>query len=84
MEDLCLYYWVPLAPGFGSLFGKGLQVNAQPRPYSRVPREKVLQMDAIQRLYRRVKRKKKKNFRDKPMCYFDIMNWIKELKIKKI
>ena len=46
----------------GSLFGKGLQSDAQQRPYSRVPRGKGLQVDAQQR---RVK--KKKNFRNKPI-----------------
>ena len=30
------------APLLGSLFGKGLQVDAQQRPYSRVPRGKGL------------------------------------------
>ena len=43
------------APVLGSLFGKGLQVDAQQRPYSRVPRGKGLQVDAQQR---RVKHKK--------------------------
>ena len=36
-------------------------------------------MDAQQRPYRRVK---KLNFHNKPMSNFDIMNWVKELKIK--
>ena len=45
-------------------------------------------MDAQQRPYRRVlrvkkKKNKQKNFRNKPMSNFDIMNWVKELKIKK-
>ena len=66
------------APVLGSLFGKGLQVDAQ----QRVPRGKGLQVDAQQRPYRRVPRVKKKNFRNKLMFNFDIMNWVKELKIK--
>ena len=37
------------APVFGSLFGRGLQVDAQQRPYRRVPRGKGLQVDAQQR-----------------------------------
>ena len=64
------------APVLGSLFGKGLQVD-------RVPRGKGLQVDAQQRPYRRVPRVQKINFRNKPMFNFDIMNWVKELKIKK-
>ena len=66
------------APILGSLFGKGFQED-------RVPRRKGLQVDAQQRLYRRVPRVKKKiiNFRNKPMSDFDIMNWVKVLKIKK-
>ena len=44
------------APVFGSLFGKGLQVDAQ----QRVPRGKGLQVDAQQRPYRRVPRVKNK------------------------
>ena len=64
-------------PVLGSLFGKGLQVDAQ----QRVPRGKGLQVDAQQRPYRRVPRvKKKQNFRNKPISNFDIMNWVKELK----
>ena len=63
--------WSLAAPVLGSLFGKGLQVD-------RVPRGKGLQVDAQQRPYRRVK---KKNFRNKPMSNFDIMNWVKKLKI---
>ena len=55
------------APVLLSLFGKGLQVDAQ------------------QRLFRRVKKKKKKkNFRNKPISNFYIMNWVKQLKIKII
>ena len=46
------------APVLGSLFGKGLQVDAQQGLCSRVPRGKGLQVDAQQRLYRRVKKKK--------------------------
>ena len=46
------------APVLGSLFGKGLQVDAQQRPYSRVPRGKGLQVDAQQRPYSRVPRGK--------------------------
>ena len=46
------------APVLGSLFGKGLQVDAQ----QRVPRGKGLQVDAQQRPYRRVPRVKKKTF----------------------
>ena len=65
------------APVLGSLFGKGLQVDAQQRPNSRVLRGKGLQVDAQQR---RVKNKI--NFRNKPISNFDIMNWVKELKIK--
>ena len=42
------------APVLRSLFGKGLQVDVQQRPYSRVPRSKGLQVDAHQR---RVKKK---------------------------
>ena len=68
------------APVLGSLFGKGLQVDAQ----QRVPRGKGLQVDAQQRPYRRVPRVKKINFRNKPKSNFDIMNWVKELKIKKL
>ena len=76
------------APVLGSLFGKGLQVDAQQKPYSRVPRGKGLQVDAQQRLYRRIKKKKKKkkkkknekenkiNFRNKPISNFDIMNCV--------
>ena len=45
------------APVLGSLFGKGLQVDAQ----QRVPRGKGLQVDAQQRPYRRVPRVKKIN-----------------------
>ena len=61
----------------GSLFGKGREVD-------RVPRGKGLQVDVQQRPYRRVSRVKKEkiNFRNKPMSNFDIMNWVKELKIK--
>ena len=68
------------APVLGSLFGKGLQVDAQ----QRVPRGKGLQVDAQQRPYTRVPRVKKNkiNFHNKPMTNFDIMNWVKELKIK--
>ena len=67
------------APVLGSLFGKGLQVDAQ----QRVPRGKGFQLDAQQRPNRRVPRLKIKiNFRNKPMSNFDIMNWVKELKIK--
>ena len=44
------------APVLGSLFGKGLQVDAQ----QRVPRGKGLQVDLQQRPYRRVPRVKKK------------------------
>ena len=43
------------APVLGSLFGKGLQEDAQ----QRVPRGKGLQVDAQQRPYRRVPRVKK-------------------------
>ena len=43
-------------PILESLFGNGLQVDAQQRPYSRVPRGKGLEVDAQQR---RVKTKKK-------------------------
>ena len=70
------------APVLGSLFGKGLQVDAQ----QRVPRGKGLQVDAQQRPYRRVPRVKKNkiNFHNKPMSNFDIMNWVKELKIKNL
>ena len=46
------------APVLGSLFGRGLQVDAQ----QRVPRGKGLQVDAQQRSYRRVPRVKKKSF----------------------
>ena len=42
------------APVLESLFGKGLQVDAQQIPYRRVPRGKRLQVDAQQR---RVKKK---------------------------
>ena len=65
------------APVLGSLFDKGRQVD-------RVPRGKGLQVDVQQRPYRRVSRVKKEkiNFRNKPMSNFDIMNWVKELKIK--
>ena len=63
-------------PVLGSLFGKGLQVD-------RVPRGKGLQVDAQQSPYRRVPRVKK-NFLSKPMSNFDIMNWVKELKIKNL
>ena len=42
------------APVLGSLFGKGLQVDAQ----QRLPRGKGLQMDAQKRPYRRVPRVK--------------------------
>ena len=42
-------------PVLGSLFGKGLQVDAQQSTYSRVPRGKGLQVDAQQR---RVKKNK--------------------------
>ena len=67
------------APVLGSLFGKRLQVDAQ----QRVPRGKGLQVDVQQRPYRRVPRVKKiLKFRNKPMSNFDIMNWVKELKIK--
>ena len=63
------------APVLGSLLGKGFQVD-------RVPRGKGLQVDAQQRPYRTVPREKKKiKFRNKPMSNFDIMNWVKELKI---
>ena len=66
------------APVLGSLFGKGLQVDAQ----QRVPRGKGVQVDPQQRPYRRVPASKKKiNFHNKPMSNFDIMNWVKELKI---
>ena len=65
-------------PVIRSLFGKGLQVHAQ----QRVPRGKGLQVDAQQRPYRRVPRVKKKHVRNKPMSNFDIMNWVKELKIE--
>ena len=61
----------------GGLLAKGLQVDAQQRPYSRVPRGKGLQVDAHQR---RVKKKKKN--RNKSIFNFYIMNWVKELKIK--
>ena len=61
------------APVLGGSFGKGLQVD-------RVPRGKGLKVDAQQRPYRRVK----KNFRNKPNSNFDIMNWVKELKTKKM
>ena len=61
------------APVLGSLFGKWLQVDAQQRPYSGVPRGNGLQ--------RQVK-KDKINFRNKPISSFDIMNWVKEIKIK--
>ena len=66
------------APIVESLFSKGLQVD-------RVPRGKGLQVDAQQRSYRRVPRVKKQKikFRNKPMSNFNIMNWVKELKIKK-
>ena len=67
------------APVLGSLFGKGPQVDAQQRPFNRVPQGKGLQVDAQQRLYRRVKIK---NFCYKPISNFDIMNWVKGLKIK--
>ena len=65
------------APVLGSLFGKGLQVD-------RVPRRKGPQVDVQQRQYRRVPRVKKNKikFRNKPMSNFDIMNWVKELKVK--
>ena len=56
------------APVIGSLFGKGLQVAAQQRPYSRVPRGNGL----------------KKSFRNKRISNFDVMNWVKELKIKNV
>ena len=49
-------FWSLASPVLGSLFGKGLQVNAQ----QRVPRGKGLQVDAQQRPYRRVPRVKKK------------------------
>ena len=65
------------APVLGSLYGKGLKVIGQQRPYGRVPRGKGLKVDAQQR---RVK--KWINFRNKPISNFDIMNWVKELKIK--
>ena len=42
--------WSLAAPVLGRKFGKGLQVDAQQRPYSRVPRGKGLQVNAIQRL----------------------------------
>ena len=51
------------APVLGSLLGKGIQVDAQQRPYSRVPRGNGL--------------KNKINFRNKPMSNFDIMKWVK-------
>ena len=47
--------------------GKGLQVDAQQRPYKRKPRVK----------------KQTKNFHNKPMSDIDIMNWVKEPKITK-
>ena len=50
--------------------GKGLQVDAQQSPYRRVPRIK------------KERKKKEKNFRNKPMSNFDIMNWVKKLKIQ--
>ena len=64
-------------PVLGSLLGKGLQV-------ARVPRGKGLQVDAQQRPYRRVPRVKKNKIKlhNKPMSNFDIMNGVKELKIK--
>ena len=72
------------APVLGSLFDKGLRVEAQ----QRLPRGKGLQVDAQQRPYRRVprvtkkkKKKKKKKNRNKPTSNFDFMNWVKELKI---
>ena len=68
--------WSFSAPVLGSVFGKGLRVDAQQSPYSRVPQGKGLQVDAQQRSV-----KKKKNFRNKPISNFDIMNWVKELKI---
>ena len=62
------------APVLGSLLRKGLQVD-------RVPQGKGLQVDVQQRSYRRVPQVKIIKFRNKPMSNFDIMNWVKELKI---
>ena len=49
-----------------------------------MPRGKGLQVDAQQRSYRRALRVKKNKikFRNKPISNFDVMNWVKELKIK--
>ena len=45
------------APVLGSLFGKGLQVDAQQRAYSRVPRGKGLQVDCTTKAIQKSKKK---------------------------
>ena len=73
------------APVLRSLFGEGLQVDAQQRPYSRKPWGQGLQVEAQQRVKKKKEKKKKKNNnRKKTTAFainqnptFDIMNWVK-------